>query len=78
MWIPYEDAVVVVTNDPENELPLAGPGTETRDANGGRKKVVTGLYNPRVTHFSTDCLICGLQKMMISSPSIRAVSNWPR
>lgn len=41
MWIPYEDAVVVVTNDPENELPLAGPGTETLDANGRRKKVVT-------------------------------------
>lgn len=41
MWIPYEDAVVVVTNDPENELPLMGPGTEVPDGNGGKKKVVT-------------------------------------
>ncbi|KAL7545620.1 hypothetical protein ACHAWF_008971 [Thalassiosira exigua] len=41
MWIPYEDAVVVVTNDPENELPLRGPGTEVDDGNGGKKKVVT-------------------------------------
>lgn len=66
MWIPYEDAVVVVTNDPENELPLAGPGTETLDANGGRKKVVTGWYNLlRVMRFSTESLTCGFNKMMI-------------
>jgi len=41
MWIPYEDAVVVVTNDPENDLPLMGAGTEVDDGNGGKKKIVT-------------------------------------
>ncbi|KAL7486851.1 hypothetical protein ACHAW6_012443 [Cyclotella cf. meneghiniana] len=41
MWIPYEDAVVVVTNDDENHLPLLGPGTEVNDGKGGRKKIVT-------------------------------------
>mmetsp|Transcript_627 Transcript_627/g.1021 ORF Transcript_627/g.1021 Transcript_627/m.1021 type:complete len:387 (+) Transcript_627:1071-2231(+) len=41
MWIPYEDAVVVVTNDPENELPLMGAGTEVDDGKGGKKKIVT-------------------------------------
>lgn len=41
MWIPYEDCVVVVTNDDENDLPLLGPGTEVSDGKGGRKKIVT-------------------------------------
>ena len=41
MWIPYEDAVVVVTNDDENDLPLLGAGTEVNDGMGGKKKVVT-------------------------------------
>ncbi|KAL9180161.1 hypothetical protein ACHAXT_008131 [Thalassiosira profunda] len=41
MWIPYEDAVVVVTNDPEDELPSMGPGTEVSDGKGGTKKIVT-------------------------------------
>jgi len=41
MWIPYEDAVVVVSNDPEDDLPLMGPGTEVDDGNGGKKKIVT-------------------------------------
>jgi len=41
MWIPFEDAVVVVTNDPENDLPLMGPGTEVDDGEGGKKKIVT-------------------------------------
>lgn len=41
MWIPYEDAVVVVTNDPEDDLPLMGPGTTVEDGAGGKKKVVT-------------------------------------
>ncbi|KAL3780487.1 hypothetical protein HJC23_012572 [Cyclotella cryptica] len=41
MWIPYEDAVVVVTNDDENDLPLLGPGTEVNDGRGGTKKIVT-------------------------------------
>ncbi len=41
MWIPYEDAVVVVTNDDENDLPLLGPGTEVSDGKGGKKKIAT-------------------------------------
>ena len=42
MWIPYEDAVVVVTNDPEHELPLAmDGGTTVDDGKGGKKKIVT-------------------------------------
>jgi L-galactono-1,4-lactone dehydrogenase len=41
MWIPYEDAVVVVTNDDENDLPLLGAGTEVNDGKGGKKKIVT-------------------------------------
>jgi L-galactono-1,4-lactone dehydrogenase len=41
MWIPYEDAVVVVTNDDENDLPLLGAGTEVKDGKGGKKKIVT-------------------------------------
>lgn len=41
MWIPYEDAVVVVTNDPEDDLPLIGPGTELKDGKAGKKKIVT-------------------------------------
>lgn len=41
MWIPYEDAVVVVTNDDENDLPLMGAGTEISDGKGGKKKIVT-------------------------------------
>jgi len=42
MWIPYEDAVVVVTNDPENELPLAmEAGAIVDDGKGGKKKIVT-------------------------------------
>ena len=41
MWIPYEDAVVVVTNDDENDLPFLGPGTEVSDGKGGTKKIVT-------------------------------------
>ena len=41
MWIPYEDAVVVVTNDEETNLPLLGAGTEISDGKGGRKKIVT-------------------------------------
>jgi L-galactono-1,4-lactone dehydrogenase len=41
MWIPYEDAVVVVTNDDENDLPLLGAGTEVSDGKGGKKKIVT-------------------------------------
>jgi len=42
MWIPYEDAVVVVTNDPENDLPLAmSAGTIVDDGNGGKKKIMT-------------------------------------
>jgi len=41
MWIPYEDCVIVVTNDDEADLPLAGPGTEAPDGKGGTKKVVT-------------------------------------
>ena len=41
MWIPYEDAVVVVTNDDVNDLPLLGAGTEIDDGKGGKKKIVT-------------------------------------
>lgn len=41
MWIPYEDAVVVVTNDPEDALPLLGPGTTVDDGEGGKKKIIT-------------------------------------
>lgn len=41
MWIPYEDAVVVVTNDDENDLPVLGAGTEVADGKGGKKKIVT-------------------------------------
>lgn len=42
MWIPYEDAVVVVTNDPEHDLPLAmDAGTAVDDGNGGKKKIIT-------------------------------------
>jgi L-galactono-1,4-lactone dehydrogenase len=41
MWIPYEDAVVVVTNDEENDLPLLGAGTEVNDGKGGKKKIIT-------------------------------------
>jgi len=41
MWIPYEDAVVVVTNDDENDLPLLGPGTEVSDGKGGKKKIAS-------------------------------------
>ncbi len=45
MWIPYADAVVVVTNDPEDQVPedvvprdLAAPGTQEE-----RKKPLTDL-----------------------------------
>ena len=42
MWIPYENAVVVVTNDPENELPLAmDAGTIVDDGKGGKKRIMT-------------------------------------
>ena len=41
MWIPYEDCVVVVTNDDEHDLPLTGPGTEVSDGKAGKKKIVT-------------------------------------
>ena len=41
MWIPYEDAVVVVTNDEETNLPLLGAGTEVGDGKGGKRKIVT-------------------------------------
>jgi L-galactono-1,4-lactone dehydrogenase len=44
MWIPYEDAVVVVTNDPEMDLPLAMKGGTVVPNSGtttGRKKIVT-------------------------------------
>jgi len=44
MWIPYEDAVVVVTNDPERDLPLAMKGGTVVPNSGtitGRKKIVT-------------------------------------
>jgi L-galactono-1,4-lactone dehydrogenase len=42
MWIPYEDAVVVVTNDPEDDLPLAMEGgVVVDDGKGGKRKVVT-------------------------------------
>ena len=41
MWMPYEDAVVVVTNDDEHDLPLLGPGTEVRDDDGARRKILT-------------------------------------
>ena len=42
MWIPYEDAVVVVTNDPEDSLPLAMEGgVVVSDGKGGKKKVMT-------------------------------------
>jgi L-galactono-1,4-lactone dehydrogenase len=40
MWIPYEDCVVVVTNDDENDLPLLGPGTEIHDQGSGKKKKI--------------------------------------
>lgn len=42
MWIPYEDAVVIVTNDPEDDLPLAMEGgIAVDDGKGGKRKVVT-------------------------------------
>eukprot|EP00957_Ditylum_brightwellii_P200875 15312133-Ditylum_brightwellii.AAC.1 len=52
MWIPYCDAVVVGTNNDENDLPLLGPGTKVSDGKGGKKKIVTTKdIKPR---FSTD------------------------
>ncbi|KAL3788572.1 hypothetical protein ACHAW5_004888 [Stephanodiscus triporus] len=45
MWIPYEDAVVIVTNDPEDDLPLAMEGGVVVDdigkGEGKKRKVVT-------------------------------------
>ena len=47
MWIPYEDAVVVVTNDPEHDLPLAMkggtvvPDNSIGNTGGKMKKIVT-------------------------------------
>ncbi|KAL3808668.1 hypothetical protein ACHAXA_001240 [Cyclostephanos tholiformis] len=42
MWIPYEDAVVIVTNDPEDDVPLAMEGgVVVSDGMGGKRKVMT-------------------------------------
>ena len=52
MWIPYEDAVVIVTNDPENELPLAmEAGAIVDDGNGGGKKKIMTVddFQPKYT-----------------------------
>ncbi len=45
MWIPYEDAVVVVTNDPEEDLPCAMKGGTLVPDNTNGGSTATGRNN---------------------------------
>ena len=81
MWIPYEDAVVVVTNDPEDSLPLAMEGgVVISDGRGGKKKVmtmedVTPKYNREEQLAPLQDLLYKLLGNLSSSSSLPSLDN---